>query len=275
MDSIPLVLVHGWKSHPGIWRRLIERVNIPTEKIWLFDYSDLHELTISQIAHQLKSFLHEKRKVTGYTGPVDIICHSMGGYVTRYYVEVIDGGKREENVRQLIEIGVPNQGSSMAEIFNDPEYGPHVIHILSGEFVPKRYQPEKDVNVQGLRIKSRETFQLRKAGIRPDIRYRNILSANRTGDPAFFPSFEGRTWVLGHDETWRKTWLGDGVIPHYDSYLPGTEFDLIPCNPEKMLDEPYRYCHILLPKNSEVIRLVIRYMENPTIPSSERFPEHR
>jgi hypothetical protein len=63
MESIPLVLVHGWKSHPGIWRRLIEQVRIPSEQIWLFDYSGLFESTISQIAHQLKSFLHEKRRV--------------------------------------------------------------------------------------------------------------------------------------------------------------------------------------------------------------------
>jgi len=106
MESIPLVMVHGWKSHPGIWRRLIEQVRIPSEQIWLFDYSSLYESTISQIAHQLKSFLHEKRRVAGYHGPVDIVCHSMGGYVTRYYVEVLDGKKREEKVRQLIEIGV-------------------------------------------------------------------------------------------------------------------------------------------------------------------------
>jgi hypothetical protein len=275
MESIPLVLVHGWKSHPGIWRRLIEQVRIPSEQIWLFDYSGLYESTISQIAHQLRSFLHEKRRVAGYHGPVDIVCHSMGGYVTRYYVEVLDGKKREEKVRQLIEIGVPNQGSSMAEIFNDPVHGPEVIDVLSGEFVPQKYEPEKDVNVQGLRIRSRETRELCNAGIRPDIRYRNILAANRTGDPTFFPSFNGRTWVLGHDETWRTTWLGDGVIPHYDSYLPGTEFDLVPADPVSLQADPYQYCHIFLPKNPEVIRLIIRYITNPAAPSSERFPDHR
>ena len=258
METVPLVLVHGWKSHPGIWRRLIEKVNLPPEKIWLFDYSGLYESTVFHIAGQLRSFLRKRRRLDGYTGQVDIVCHSMGGYVTRYYVEVLDRNKREEKVRQLIEIGVPNQGSSMAEIFNDPVHGPQVINVLSGEFVPPEYVPEKDINVQGLRVRSRETRELCNAGLRPDIRYRNILAANRTGDPAFFPSFEGKTWVLGHDETWRKTWLGDGVIPHYDSYLPGTEFDLIPADPGFLHAEPYHYCHIHLPKNPEVIRLIIR-----------------
>lgn len=275
MEPVPLLLIHGWKSHPGIWRRLLEKVPLPSELVWSFDYSNLHKSTISHIAHQLKSFLHERRKEAGYSGPIDIVCHSMGGYVTRYYLEVLDGKKREEKVRQLIEIGVPNQGSSMAEIFNDPVHGPQVIQVLSGEFVPRRYEPEHDVNVQGLRIRSRETGELRKAGIRSDIRYRNILAANRTGDPAFFPSFEGRTWVLGHDEIWRTTWLGDGVIPHYDSYLPGTEFDIIPSDPGCMLAEPYHYCHIYLPKNPEVIRLIIRYITHPDAPCSEMFPINR
>lgn len=273
METVPLVLVHGWKSHPGIWRRLIEMVNLPPEKIWLFDYSGLNESTVFHIAGQLRSFLRKRRRLDGYTGQVDIVCHSMGGYVTRYYVEVLDRNKRDEKVRQLIEIGVPNQGSSMAEIFNDPVHGPQVINVLSGEFVPPEYVPEKDINVQGLRVRSKETRELCNAGLRPDIRYRNILAANRTGDPAFFPSFEGKTWVLGHDETWRKTWLGDGVIPHYDSYLPGTEFDLIPADPGFLHAEPYHYCHIHLPKNPEVIKLIIRYINNPSVSSSETFPD--
>ena len=91
MKTVPLILVHGWKSHPGIWRRLIEKVNLPQEKIWIFDYSKLNESTVSYIARQLKSFLQDKRRLNGYSGQVDIVCHSMGGYVTRYYVEVLDG----------------------------------------------------------------------------------------------------------------------------------------------------------------------------------------
>jgi len=274
MDPIPLVLVHGWKSHPGIWQRLITHLPIPAEMIWIFDYSSSQKSPVSHLAHDLKSFIHEKRTATGYTGPVDIICHSMGGYVTRYYLEVLDGAEKTERVRQLIAIAVPNQGSSMAEIFNDPVYGPHVVAVLTGEFVPKRYDPGSDINVQGLRIRSRETKALRQAGLRPDIRYRNIIAANRTGDPAFFPRFLGRTWVLGHDKTWRTTWLGDGVIPQYDSYLPGTEYDLVPSDPHNLMQEPYHYCHIHLPKNPEVIRLIIQYITNPDTPSSDIFPDH-
>lgn len=267
-----VVLVHGWKSHPGVWNRLIDKIALPPERIWSFDYSTLNDSSIFDIARLLKKFIHENRRKHYYEGKIDIICHSMGGYVTRYYVEVIDGERKEEKVRQLIEIGVPNQGSSMAEIFNDPVHGPEIIEVLAGEFVPKQYIPAHDVNVQGLRIRSRETSDLCNAGLRQDIMYRNIIAANRMGDPTFFPSFEGRTWVLGHDKTWRKTWLGDGVIPNADSYLPGTGFDMIPIDPLYLQTEPYRYCHIHLPKNPEVIKLVIKYIENPSLPSSEIFP---
>ncbi|NLV25750.1 MAG: acetyltransferase [Methanomicrobiales archaeon] len=272
-EPTALVLVHGWKSHPGVWKRMKEKISLPDRFIWSFDYSDLHDSGIYEIAKRLKQFIHEQRKNLRYTDPIDIVCHSMGGYVTRYYLEVMDRKKREEKVRQIIEIGVPNRGSSMAEIFNDPNHGPSIIQVLCGEFVPEQYIPAEDTNVQGIRIRSRETEELCKAGLRPDIRYRNILAANKTGESSFFPTFEGKTWVMGHDKQWRKTWLGDGVIPYADTYLPGTEFDLIPVDPLSLETEPYHYCHIHLPKNPEVIKLVTRYIKDPTCPSTEVFPD--
>jgi len=269
IKQIPIILVHGWKSHPGIWNRLIEKITLPRDFIWSFQYSHLYEATIKEISMELMHFIRKKRNSLEYNGNVDIVCHSMGGNITRYYLEVIDGKKRKEKVRQLIEIGVPNRGSSMAEIFNDPIYGPKIIKALSGEFVPKQYIPSLDTNVQGIRIRCREMSELCKAGLRDDIHYRNVIGANRTGDPEFFPRLNGKTWVLCPDNTWKKTWLGDGVIPHADSYLPGKEFDIVPEDPNFLKDRAYHYCHIYLPRNPEVTNLVVKYLEDPDLPSSD------
>ncbi|MDD1723847.1 MAG: acetyltransferase [Methanospirillum sp.] len=273
MESIAVVLVHGWKSHPGVWRRLIEKLSLPPERIWSFEYTHLDKEPVRVIARELQVFIRNKRAKENYLGKIDIVCHSMGGCVARFYIEVLDGERREEKIRQVIEIGVPNRGSSMAEIFNDPTFGPEIIRILTGEFVPDRYIPAHDTNVQGIRIRSGETSELVEAGLRTDIIYRNICAANRTGDPEFFPSFQGKTWVLYPDKSWGRTWLGDGVIPHADSYLPGTGFDVVPEDPDHLEAPSYQYCHIYLPKNPEVIRLVKKYIENPEIPSSLTWPE--
>ena len=275
MDSKAVVLVHGWKSHSGIWNRLIEKLSIPSNLIWNFQYSHLYEDSVVEIARELGRFISKKREQEEYYERIDIVCHSMGGYVTRYYIEVLDGREKKEKVRQLILIGVPNRGSSMAEIFNDPVYGPDVIKDLSGEFVPRQYVPSSDTNVQGLRIRSRETGNLCRAGLRSDIRYRNIMAANRTKDPEFFPRLKGKTWVLCPDDTWQKTWLGDGVIPHADSFLPGTGFDIVPRDHSSFETPPYRYCHIHLPRNPEVIRMVIRYLNHPDAQSSMKWSDEQ
>lgn len=272
MSQVPVLLIHGWKSHPGVWNRLVDALSMPSDLVWSFTYTHLHSDPIPAIARELQQFIRKKRDELGYEGEIDIVCHSMGGYVARYYAEVLDGRERKEKVRQLIGIGVPNRGSSMAEIFNDPVHGPDVIQVLSGVFVPNRYIPSQDINVQGLRIRSPDTATLCQAGLRSDISYRNILAANRTGDPEFFPYFEGKTWVLCPDQSWKMTWLGDGVIPHADSYLPGTGFDLVPCDPGSLQAAPLYYCHIHLPGNPEVIRLIKKYLGNPEIPSSEFCP---
>ncbi len=65
----------------------------------------------------------------------------MGGCIARYLIEVIDGQKKSERVRQLIGLGPPNNGSALAEIFFDPDKGPGVIEQLTGSFVPPGFKP--------------------------------------------------------------------------------------------------------------------------------------
>ena len=228
---VPVVLVHGWKSHPGIWNRLMPRLNEEGIPFWNFDHTSFDGASMEEIAGALLDFIATQREEWGYAGSIDMVCHSIGSCIARYLLEVTDGSARHEQVRQLIAIGPPNNGSSLAELFCDPIIGPVITTRLSGTFVPRNFDPAADVIVQACRPGSRTMAALRAAGIRPDIRYRLLCAENLTRTPSFFPSFEGKTCELLADGGWRMTYVGDGIVPHADSVLPGAAIEILPADP--------------------------------------------
>jgi len=262
-EKYPVVLVHGWKSHPRVWNRLCADLHKASITYWNFSHAGLNAPP-AEIARQLQGFILDQRNQSGYFGPVDIVCHSAGTCIVRYMLEVLDRTARNERVRQLIALGPPNNGSSMAEIFNHPEYGPEIVEVLAGVFVPRDYDPARDPIVQEIRPGSRTIAELREAGTRSDIRYRLILSENRTHTPDLFPHLNGKTWTYLPDGTWGLTYAGDGIIPHTDSYLPGAGVDILPADAGMLSASPAGYSHIALPKNPEVIDRIIAYLRAPS-----------
>jgi len=263
MQDCPVVLVHGWKSHPGIWKNLIPRLSDEKILFWNFDHVAMDDSSLEEIAKGLQHYIGSMREETGYTNYLDIVCHSMGTCIARYFLEVIDGKEKKEKVSQLIGIGPPNNGSAMAELFNHPEHGPKVINTLTGIFVPEGYVPAEDVIVQEFRPGSNTMKTLSRAGLRKDIAYRIIISTNRTQTPALFPQFKGQTPEILPDGTWRLTWDGDGIVTHSDSHLPGAEIVMLPMDMEHFNQYPDHYSHIKLPRNSEAVEQVIRFLKKP------------
>jgi triacylglycerol lipase len=260
MSHRPVVLVHGWNSHPGVWNRLVPRLEELGFPIWNFAHDKCVNLAPDEIAYLLQDYIGDRRAATGYEGEIDLVCHSMGGCIARYLIEVIDGQERSERVRQLVGLGPPNNGSALAEIFFDPDMGPGVIEQLTGSFVPPGFKPDEDRIVREFRFGSRTISHLQQAGTRDDIAYRMILSGNRQLRPEFFPPFEGRTWEYDPEEGWRKTCDGDGIVPHRDSWLPGAEHVILPAGAMPSQSPPDHYCHIYLPRNAEVIALVVKFL---------------
>ncbi|MFZ0004570.1 MAG: acetyltransferase [Methanoregula sp.] len=270
---IPVILVHGWKSHPGIWKRLTERLDDSRISYWIFDYTVLDGSAMEEIAKNLGEFIAAKRKEYEYTGSVDIVCHSIGSCIARYLLEVNDGHARHEQVRQLIAIGPPNNGSALAELFCDPVFGPVITGRLCGTFVPRNFDPAADVIVQACRPDSVTMATLRKAGIRSDIQYRLVCAENITQSPSFFPCFEGKTWELRPDGSWGMTYAGDGIVPHSDSVLPGAILDIVPADPAMLEKDPIMYCHIRLPQCQEVVNRVVNYLLHGPVTTGDKMPE--
>ena len=261
-DRYPVILVHGWNSYPGVWKRLVVRLEaagIPYRK---FDHTRMKGSALPEIAESLLDYLREVRDDSGWSGPVDIVCHSVGTCIVRYLLEVVDGTDRTQAVRQLIGLGPPNNGSSLAELFNDPKHGEEIINRLTGIFVPQGFDPAADRIVQDVRPGSPVIHSLRTAGLRTDITYRIIVTANPEDVPGFFPLFEGKTWEMAEDGRYRATLDGDGVVAHRESVLPGISLDILSASTEgeDHLPSPDQYCHINLPRNPIVIDRIMQYL---------------
>jgi len=264
-DPFPVILVHGWNSHPGIWNRLVPRLSDVSIPFWKFDHTGMNGADISELAAALGVSVENMRDESGYAGPVDIVCHSVGTCIARFLLEVMDGTAQRQKVRQLIGLGPPNNGSALAELFHDPLMGGEIINRLTGVFVPPGFDPAADPIVQDVRPTSRAMQALRSAGIRRDITYRIIVTANPEGMPAFFPLFEGKTWDLNSNGGWQQHWDGDGIVPHSESRLPGISLDILPLGLDgtARLPPPDQYCHINLPKNPVVIERIMQYLTRP------------
>ena len=257
--SCPVVLVHGWKSHPGVWEPLVRRLEEESFVCWNFSHRKLRDAGAEEIGRALMDFISNMREEHAYQGEIDIVCHSMGAAVTRYMLEVMDGESRNIPVRTLIGIGPPNNGSSMAELFNDPVHGPTILQQLAGTFVPKTYDPAADRLVQEFRSTGPFVQLLRDVGLRSDIRYRVIVGGNVTGTPDFFPLFNGQTWEYSPDG-WQMTARGDGIVSHADSCMPGADVAMLPDDPTVLNVAASDYCHVRLPGNPEVVEQVIRFL---------------
>ena len=208
----------------------------------------------------LQEYIAGQRENAGYDGKIDIVCHSMGTGIARYLLEVFDGEMHNEQVRQLIALGPPNHGSTMAELFNHPVHGKKILDRLSGVFVPPGYDPTNDIIVQEFRPGSTTMKTLAAAGTRDDILYRLILAANPSAAPGFFPCFDGQTWESDGRGGWRRTCAGDGIVAHSESVIPGAAVDILPFDPSVLKNCGDQYCHIKLPRSPEAVERVLFYL---------------
>ena len=241
-----MVLVHGWNSYPGVWSKLVARLEEKSIPAWNFDHSTLRGASVTDIAISLQIYIREMRKKTGWDKNIDLVCHSMGTFAARYFVEVVDGKNRGEKVRQVIGIGPPNNGSALAELFNSPINGPEILESLAGQFVSRSFNPSGDTIVQECRPGSRRELARRHP------------EDGRRGRRHY-----AKTWEMSADGTWKTTYDGDGIITRAEANLPGAGMDIVPVDAASLELRPYDYCHIRLPRNAEVIDRIVEYLIDP------------
>lgn len=104
----PVLLLHGLFHNRAVWflmKQRLEQCGFTVVTVNLPSFAMVETLA-RKIAEAVEETL-----VTYDVEQVDIVGHSMGGLLARYYIEFLDGDKR---VNHCILLGTPNAGSKLA-----------------------------------------------------------------------------------------------------------------------------------------------------------------
>jgi len=116
-DHRPIVFVHGHAAGPGAWDSLksdARALGYKSEELLAFDYSQTSGDTgIESVAKDLGKYISDNSLTSrSPDGKIDIVAHSMGGLVARYYLKN-DGGT--STTKHLVTLGTPNHGTLAAD----------------------------------------------------------------------------------------------------------------------------------------------------------------
>lgn len=128
-SSRPVVLVHGFNSNYQTWTTYLGTDGfLADDGLQGFAVGDgqvpgvmqtgsitdpgLKTNTIAQNAGELKKYIDGVKKLTG-AKEVDLVVHSMGGLISRYYIDRL---MDEKDVAQLIILGTPMNGTDCANL---------------------------------------------------------------------------------------------------------------------------------------------------------------
>lgn len=107
----PVVLLHGFAMNRTNWiwlgRRLARRGIGP-----LYGTTYFSPQSVRRSAEHLARFVDEVR-AREQCERVDIVAHSLGGVVARYYVERLDGARK---IGRVVTIGSPHKGTVIARL---------------------------------------------------------------------------------------------------------------------------------------------------------------
>lgn len=113
----PVVLIHGYQASPAIFSGLSEYLKV--QGFTPLDFSYASENGVAASAVELSKYLQKKAAELDADGiqvsRFDLVAHSMGGLVARYYTTSSEYAVRSD-VRKLIFISVPQKGSPFASL---------------------------------------------------------------------------------------------------------------------------------------------------------------
>ncbi|MFC5802239.1 lipase family alpha/beta hydrolase [Streptomyces formicae] len=109
---IPVVLVHGYNADPGVWGSLrddLKADGYTDAELFSWGY-DTHQSVNETLSGSFAAYVDDVRRRTG-ADRVDIVAHSFGSLVTRWYVKF---GGGTGTVAHWVSLGGPNHGTSVA-----------------------------------------------------------------------------------------------------------------------------------------------------------------
>ncbi|MBW4681048.1 MAG: triacylglycerol lipase [Microcoleus vaginatus WJT46-NPBG5] len=111
----PVLLVHGIFRQAGVFNRMSAYLSKLGWSVYALNMtlSDA-ELGIDHLAEEVAAYID---KTFGAEQPIDLVGLSMGGLVSRYYLQRLGGIER---VQRFVTISSPHNGTSMAYLLPQP-----------------------------------------------------------------------------------------------------------------------------------------------------------
>lgn len=109
----PVVFVHGYNADPGVWGGLradFKADGYTDAELFSFGY-DTHRSVNEALSGELAAYIEGVKRQTG-ASRVDLVAHSFGSLVTRWYVKYDAAG--QSSVARWASLAGPNHGTSTA-----------------------------------------------------------------------------------------------------------------------------------------------------------------
>ncbi|HZF40485.1 MAG TPA: alpha/beta fold hydrolase, partial [Blastocatellia bacterium] len=221
LSARPVVLVHGLASNAATWVEYTKQGGYLASiglrgfavgdgqaegKMFMGDPSQplKQTKTIAENSEELARYIAGVKRATG-AQTVDLVAHSMGGLISRYYIDRLMG---DRDVAQLIMLGSPHGGTScaslpaslglylpatlelrpayLAEVFNRQITRRHGVpfHMLAGNLIVESFKAPCTATPSDL-VVSRPSV----AAVAAPISEAPLLHADMTGSDRIFKDF--------------------------------------------------------------------------------------
>jgi|GEM_PF-2767848 len=132
----PVVFVHGIWSNGDFWKPLEEELwnnGIPAALTYRTDYTATNAKHFSYnsfvLPEAIRRILRQALEAKYSAGKVDIIAHSMGGVLSRLYLQ---SDNYKNNIHKLITVNSPLSGAQSCDLIMNPLVGPFMRALFGG-----------------------------------------------------------------------------------------------------------------------------------------------
>jgi pimeloyl-ACP methyl ester carboxylesterase len=192
-SRVPVVLVHGAGAYYPRFEMVPESLYEYGYEAWFLGYP--YDQPIESSSHLLARAIQNILGDGLYACPaydasrVDIVAHSMGGLVTRQYIQ---SAEYADDVNKLAMLGTPNHGSHMSYRLY---YRGFLTTVTNGEW--RTHDPEAPAHEQ-MTPASDFLFALNSAPPR------GLGTGDVARDYLVIAGVDNFSWPLGHEEIWHQ-----------------------------------------------------------------------
>ncbi len=250
---LPVILVHGFNSNPTCWDNMIKNYEKQGITYYTFDYANgLNDPFY--VSKDMFTPWFNKMYTGSIYGKFNIVCHSMGALVTRYWLQGMtenNGNTNAKYVNKWIGIAPVISGAAIMDVWYDPK-NPKYSHITDNKFymallrVINRIIPMNSAAAKSMQTTNPLIIKLNQKALPSNVKYYVIEGYDGYEIPGI-PTVEKPS----NNQPYIFTTNGDGVVANQQSTLTGVNTLKI-----KGIN------HTELPSNTQAIIATINYVKS-------------